>query len=134
MLYEYKLTVPADTEKDDPQTKEMLVAPGILVGVEIFMPPGSVGLCHATIVEGQFQIAPINSDGDIATDGHPVKGEYHYKITLGHNMLTLRGWNEDDTYSHEITCRLNVMKEEELATTGPLKGLVDILKRMLGMK
>ena len=133
MLYEYKLNVPANTSKEDPETKDMLVAPGILTRIEIFMPPGSVGLCHAQVVEGQFQIVPINPEGDVATDGHPVSGQYHYKITLGHNILTLRGWNEDTLYPHEITCRLNVMKEEELPTTGPLDRLSRVLSRMLGM-
>lgn len=133
MLYEYKLDVPANTEKAEPEEKEMLITVGILVKVDIFMPDGSVGLCHAVVKDGQFQIMPINAEGDIATNGILVTGIYHYEIKSGHQILTLKGWNEDDTYSHEITCRLNVMKKEELATTGPLDRLSKALSRMLGL-
>lgn len=133
MLYEYKLDVPADTERADAKEKEMLVTVGILTKVDIFMPEGSVGLCHAVVIDGQFQVMPINQEGNIATNGILVTGQYHYKIKSGHQLLILKGWNEDTLYSHEITCRLNVMKESELATTGPLDRLSRALSRMLGI-
>ena len=133
MLYEYKLDVPANTGADEPEQLDMLVTVGILTRAEIFMPDGSAGLCHAIILDSQFHIMPMNPEGDIATNGILVSGQYHYKIKAGHQILILKGWNEDILYEHKITCRLNVMKEEDLVTMTPLDRLSKILSRMLGL-
>lgn len=133
MFYEYTLTIPAATKKEEPVEVTALVEPGILTYTEVAFPYGCHQLAHVAIFEGDFQIAPRNRESDIAADGYVVPIYPNYPLRRGENVLTLKGWGSLTHYSHEIKVRLTVLPKEEAEPLTPLKDFVKAFKKLMGV-
>lgn len=108
----------------------MSIQTGVITRIEVFMPPGCQGLNHATVSHRLTQLLPFNPDGDAAPDGETVRGDYFWEVKESHPELILRAWNEDDTFKHAATVRVNIMPKQVVAPYLVIKGLVDVLKRV----
>lgn len=109
MFYEYRLTIPANTPSSAPLESSVELDHGRIVGVEIQFPPGCVGLVHGQIRRERHQLWPTNVDGDISGDDARIGWVEDYDLDEEPYVVTLRGWNEDDSFSHTITFRFNVL-------------------------
>lgn len=109
MFYEFRLTIPANTSRAEPAEDVVEVSPGRVVAVEIQFPPGCAALAHVAVLQELHQLWPTNPDGDIAADGASISFQEDHLLDQPPFQLTLRGWNEDDTYPHTITFRFNVL-------------------------
>ncbi|KKL52780.1 hypothetical protein LCGC14_2282060 [marine sediment metagenome] len=131
MFHEYALTIPANTAESAPATMDAPLAPGTVVRVEIQFPRGCVGLVHVQIWRSEHQVWPVNVEGDISGEGVPVAWPEDYDLDDEPYTVTLRGWNDDDTYPHTITFRFALLplsaKEEGRAPAGMLRRIADFL-------
>lgn len=109
MFYEFKLTIPANTTSAAPTEEVVEISPGRVVAVEIQFPRGCFALVHVAILQELHQLWPSNPDGDIAAEWANIHFEEDHLIDQEPYQLTLRGWNEDDTFPHTITFRFNIM-------------------------
>ena len=131
MFFEYSLTIPANTAQAAPAELEMPLSPGTVARVDVQFPRGCVGLVHVQVWREEHQVWPVNLDGDISAEGAVVSWPEDYDLTEKPLALTLRGWNDDDSYPHTVTFRCAIMpleqKEEAKASAGLLRRLVGSL-------
>ena len=125
MLYEYPLTIAANTAEAAAVTMDAPLAPGTVARVDVQFPRGCVGLVHVQIWRSEHQVWPGNVDGNISAEGLVVSWPEDYDLEDEPLTLSLRGWNNDDTYPHTITFRFSVLpldaKQEARESAGLLR-------------
>jgi len=125
VLYEYPLTIDANTPATSPATLEAPLAPGTIVRVDVQFPRGCVGLAHVQIWRMEHQVWPGNLGGSIAAEGMVVSWPEDEDLDDEPFGLEIRGWNDDDTFPHTITCRFALLplgvKAEARASAGLLR-------------
>lgn len=109
MLYEYSLTIAANTPATAPATLAAPLAPGTVARVDVQFPSGCVGLVHVQIWRREHQVWPGNLDGNIAAEGLVVSWPDDYDLDDEPFGLEVRGWNDDDTFPHTITFRFALL-------------------------
>jgi len=113
MFYEQRITIPPNTTETSPTTEVLNVHPGILKRVQVRFPPGCCGLAHLQVKYLDRTIYPANINSDISGDGEPIEFEEDIILNDVPFEFTLVGWNEDDTYSHTIIVRMQILSEEQ---------------------
>lgn len=108
MLYEFDLTIPANTLPSAPLKLDVVLDAGVITGVQVQIPNGCVGLTHARVYDGNHQLWPSNPDNDFKGSGHVLDWRESYPLEREPFSLTLVGWNNDDTYQHTITFRFEL--------------------------
>jgi len=131
--YNFTITVPANTSKDNPVKVEATLTKGVLAGGQIFFPPGCHGLCHVTINDVNGQLYPANAEDNFHGDTFPVELLGRYKLDTAPFKLYIHAWNEDDTYQHTPQVALHVLTEEEMYPFEVLKEFVTLMKRLMGL-
>lgn len=124
MYYDFSFTISANTTKASPHTEKVKLTYGIIHRLEIGFPRGCAGLVHFVILEALHQRWPTNPQGSFNTDGYTIAFNEHLKFTRKPYILTLSGWNLDDTYDHTLEVRIGILPQEVLIpgipTMGPL--------------
>lgn len=131
MLFEYALTIPANTAQADAVELEAPLAPGIVSRVDIQFPRGCVGLVHVQVLKSEHQVWPVNLDGDISAEGLVVSWPEDYELDDDPLAFTLRGWNEDDTFPHTITFRFALLDLAHREASREGMGILRALRRAL---
>jgi hypothetical protein len=131
--YEWTFTVPANTPESDPLEEVLQMDSGVVVGMEIYNPPGSHRYCRCRILEGLSVLWPGNPTGYIATDGTPVPWSEHYVLKSPDYRLTLRAWNISLSQPHDVVVRINVLPAAAAAPFQVITDLVDMVKKLLGV-
>lgn len=109
MLFEYPLTIPANTAEAAPTEDLVALAPGTISRVEVQFPRGCVGLVHVQVWRSEHQVWPTNVDGSIAGENTNIIWPEAYDLDDEPYDLTLRGWSDDDSFPHKITFRFAVL-------------------------
>lgn len=133
MLYSFALTIPANTPATAPEELEVELVPGIIHRVEVQFPFGVLAFAHVQVLRGVHQAWPSNPDADLASEGAIIGWDEHYELPVGETILTLRGWNLDDTWDHTITFRFAVFEETRGGPVGPA-GLLGRIADFLGVR
>lgn len=108
MLYIHRLTIPADTAESAKEQVSFKLPQGMLSKVEIAFPPGPMALAHAQVYHNEHQLFPNNLGESYQWDNYTIVWEGEYLLEEAWNQLSIRGWNEDDTYEHEVTGRFTI--------------------------
>ena len=123
MHYNFNLEIPASTLQS---AKEVLVCPvsyGVLRKVIIYFRGGCADLAHVEIWKNERQIFPTNPGDDYAFDDYAIEFEEFYPILDKPYQLQVKGYNEDDTFSHIVSFLFLVLhplttgKPESVPTT-----------------
>lgn len=114
MFYDYSFTILANTTKKAPEEQEVYLPPGVIHRIEVGFPRGCAGLAHVTMRHGLNQLWPTNADGSFNFDGYTIVINEHYRIKTEPFILTLVGWNLDDTFPHTPEIRFGVLPTEIL--------------------
>ena len=123
MFYEFRITTPANTPSTAPLETLLQLDAGAITAVEVLFPPGCVGLVHLTINDERHQVWPSNADSDLAGDTFPIAWDDAFELVDPPYTLRADTWNEDDSYPHTVTIRLELVpraqwKERQLAGAG----------------
>lgn len=132
--YNYTITVPKSTTKEDPVVTEMKLTKGVIASGEIEFPFGCAGLCHVTINDSRGQLYPSNDGESFHGDGGKVPLVGRHKLDATPYKLYARCWNEDDTYQHKPQIHLAILPEEELKPLSAIEDLIKIFKRLMGLR
>jgi len=108
MRFVYPLTVPANTPATAPTTAEAWLVTGRLFHVEIAIPPGPANLLRVVVKDKLFQIIPVSPDESLGWDDYTHSMSMDYDLPLSPHLLTLVGWNLDDTFEHTAEFRFDV--------------------------
>jgi hypothetical protein len=103
------LTIPANTASGSPATDTITLVSGFLRQVDILFPPGCSALAYIQIFDGATQILPNEASVWFSGDSEKII------CTLDHVLLTpfeltIKGYNDDDTYPHTPILRFYVVK------------------------
>lgn len=103
------LEIPANTVEGTPETDIVTLVKGFLRQVEIIFPPGCSALAFIQIFDGATQILPAEAAVWFSGDSEKIVVSLDYVLT-GTYEITIKGYNDDDTYSHTPICRFYVVK------------------------
>lgn len=133
MYYDFSFTIPANTAKASPHTEAVKLCHGIIHRLEIGFPRGCAGLAHLQIKEALHQRWPTNPQGSFNTDGYTIGFNEHLQFTRRPYILTLSGWNLDDTYGHTLEVRIGILPQEAPISEGPITIAVKKITGRLGL-
>lgn len=130
MLFEYELTVPADTAEASPVTLEALLCAGTVTRVDVQFPAGCAGMVNVAIWRHDHQVWPINLDGAIAGEDAIISWPVSYDLEDEPFAFTIKGWSPGTTYDHLITVRFALLSLEEAQGA---RGLPGLLRRLAAL-
>ena len=108
MLYEFDLTIPANTLEAAPATFDAVMASGIITQVAVQIPFGCRSLVHTVAWRGQHQLWPSNPDGSLKGNDPRLLWSEDYDLSEPPHTITLRGWSPGTNWPHVVTWRFNV--------------------------
>lgn len=121
MIFQYELTVPADTPKATPIKRFCRLTAGTLTKVEIAFPPGPFAMVYVIVKDGLFQLLPLSPDEAFHWDNYIYECETEYEIETFPYELEICGWSPGSSWEHVITFRFFVTpKEGETLTRSDL--------------
>ena len=130
MIYEKRITIPKNTPAYAPALTTIPIHPGVLQQVQVYFPPGCCALAHVVIKYWERQLFPTNPDSDFTGDDTLIEFSEDLEIVDPPYEFVVLGWNEDDTYSHTIIVRMqiiphdrslrNILTRLAIGTTGPI--------------
>lgn len=111
MDYVFEKVIPANTAEANAVTEEQFLPHGIIQRVAIYFPWGCKNLAHVTIWYNEHQVWPTQLDKNYS--GNEVLFEFpeSYELKETWNRITVRGWNEDDTYDHTPIVHITLLVE-----------------------
>lgn len=114
MFFEYDITVPAQTAEASALRQDLDLKWGTVRRIAVQFPRGCYGLVHAQIWSGRHQIAPVNELGNIKAEDDVVEFDTEWDLMEPPYLVTAVVWNDDDSYDHTLTIRIEV--DAKLAT------------------
>jgi len=131
VLFEYPLTVPADTPEADPEPLEVLLCAGTVIRVDVQFPAGCSSMVYVSIWRSDHQVWPNNLDEAIAGDNAVVEWPESYDLDDDPRGFEVRGWSPGTTYPHVITFRFALLSLEEAQGARGLPAILRSLGRLL---
>lgn len=129
MLYDVKVTAPANTPATAPVEELVRVTKGVVTQVQVQIPGGHMGLTGAQVWRGASQVWPSNPDGYFEGDRAFLEWEEDYLIEDEPLELRVLLWNTDTDNEHSVTFRFAMLG---LAEAEERKGLPALLRRLAG--
>ena len=130
MLFEYPLTVTADTKEAAPVTLDCLLSAGTVIGVSVQFPAGCAGMVYVSLWRHDHQVWPVNLDEAISGDNTVVSFPVSYDLDDEPFAFTVRGWSPGTTYDHKVTFRFALLSLEE---TRDIRGLPGLIRRLANL-
>ena len=129
MLFETSITITSGKTKTDPQEEILKIAHGIITKLMVRPRPGHHALAHCVILHHEHQIAPSTENMDISGDELPIDWEEYYESYQPPYELKIKGWNDDDTYSHTFDIFVAILPRKAVLALA----IVDAIKGIFGM-
>jgi len=131
MIYEEDLTIPASTPETSPVETLIEVTAGVIHRIEVQFPPGCFGLAHVVIVHENTQIFPTNPGQSFKGDAWVFSVNEYHVLDEPPFIITVRGWNEDDTYEHTITVRICILPEAVVNVAATLQRIYELWEQVV---
>ncbi len=131
MLFPVKVTVPANTLKTAAQETKVSLPRGVLSRIEFRFPPGPQFLLHLQLLYGSTVFSPFGADYDVAGDDEGVEDHPSLELPSDPTEVTVRGWNDDDSYPHSAIVRIEVVPEDVAKVLGIIPRKLDQLIQSL---
>jgi len=109
MIYAKEITVPSQTPKDDPIEVTFHLEGVAITQFQLLVPPGHAGLTGLAIFYGIEQIAPLPTGEWFVSDNEVITWPEYFPIPQLECDLTIKAYNEDDSYDHSFYLRAVVM-------------------------
>lgn len=123
MYYDFDFTITKQTTEASKVEETIKLAPGIVKEVVIQSSESFAALVHLQIFDRSFQLWPSNPDGAFLLTGEEITFSEEYQLKEHSYELTLKGWNEDDSYNHTPHIRLSVLPAKGPWTSALLEAL-----------
>ena len=131
MQYVKEITFSSGGSKTNQTVATLKCAKGIIHKIEIVFPSGCFGLVHTQIFHASHPIAPTTPGQNYAGDDEIINIPEFHPLGRELNIITIKGWNEDDTYDHTIRFRIYVLPKEVLLPAGATEGILAGLKSLV---
>jgi hypothetical protein len=112
MIYVATINSPAGGSEASLVQADLPCTTGLIYQFDLYFPPGPCGLLHVAIFDGGFPVWPSEPGETFFGDNLTLSFPDRYFIRSPKRMLTVRHWNEDDTYDHQFQLRIGQASEE----------------------
>ena len=106
MLYVKKITVPANTPKENPYRVDVNIYEKYLTRIGVFFPPGPMLLVGVSVWYGETQIFPHREGDWVVGDFQFIQSRVEFEAPEKPCRLRILCYNEDDTYDHTVVVYL----------------------------
>lgn len=113
------------------ESTDIKVASGVIHRVNIVFPSGCAGLVSVSIFDGAHPIAPSTQGQYYRGDDEIVEFNEFIEIKTGPRILTIKGFNEDDTFDHKIQIRLFILPKRFVLPAASTEGILAGLKQLV---
>ena len=127
MFYVFPVTTPANIPEASKQKTILPLAQGKITQVQVHFPSGHIGLTHIGVNRGLHQFLPTNAEAMFSSSGETITIAEDFPLDTAPYQLEAYTWNEDATYPHTITVRV------QLEALPEQRSLVDEIKALLGL-
>lgn len=127
MLYKTDLTIPKKEEVNGTASTSMTLCEGTITRSFILFPSGCAGLAWVQIWLNGHQLIPWERGEWLRGDDHIIRDESRYPVTGPPRLLTIYGYNEDETYPHTVQVGVEVAAPEALFELPPPEELLQEL-------
>jgi hypothetical protein len=126
-MYRFPITTAKSITKAKATRTRLDVITGVIDQVNIAFPPGPQGLLHVAIYRSGALLWPPNDDDGYAFEDYTLAWNPLYRLGDEPLEFTAVTWNEDDTFSHLVVIRFNIVPVE---TYFPERQELGILQRV----
>ena len=131
MLFSKQITVSASTTEVDATSVYIKIRKGVLSRVWITFPAGCAGLVKMRVLHGGHPFIPVNQDNYLRGDNYTFELPIMYEITDHPTILTVKIWNDDDTYDHTVDVLFLVLDKSLVLPVGSTEGILESLKSLV---
>ena len=103
MLFDFDLTIPADTAELAPVVSRTHLIAGTLTQIRVVFPPGPATLVHVVVRDNLFQLMPANPEGSLNFDDEFIVSTMEYDLSESPYDVYLIGWSPGANFDHTIT-------------------------------
>ena len=131
MLFEYDLTIPANTPASAKVRLDMVLARGIIHDVGVDFRAGARHEVNVVINRATHQVFPANPDGYFKGDFWPIRYSTWEPLEESPYQLEAYGWSPGTSFNHVVTIRLNIDLREVLEPPRPELGFLRRLEQLI---
>jgi hypothetical protein len=129
-VYYDRLTIPAGTAKASPVESHLRTAPGRLVLVRLYVPPGPRGEVSLWLLHQRSQVAPVPPSTWDNLDDDVLEFPLDLPLPVNETDLTLVGCSPNANFQHAIDFEVLVDTSGQPAATGIVS---NVAQRILGV-
>jgi hypothetical protein len=133
MFYDFPLSIPANTPSSFPVEDEVKLTYGVITHVEVEFPPGCAGLAYGRILHEGHQVWPTDPASWFRSDGRAIVWNERYELLEVPYTMVIQGYNDDDTFPHELIFRFEVLPPEAVTPPSEAVPLLTRIARFLGV-
>jgi len=123
VFYCWDITIPKDTEEDDPVTQTLKLSKGVITRLDVKFPAGCHGMVGIRITRYEAPLVPLARESWLTGDDETVPTEGYYELFEAPSQLKFVGCSPDTDYPHTISVRVQVLPKEVVG----LKAIFDLL-------
>lgn len=113
MIYVSSIVTSKSVSESPGKLTRVEVSRGLVYRVQIVFPPGPLGLLHCQIYDGSYQFFPATPGESFHSNDEVISFDELYLKENEPLNFTVKTWNNDDTYQHEIQVRIAMASKEE---------------------
>lgn len=127
------LVIPAGTADLTPATVEVVVAPGRVKLVRLYVPPGPQGEVKLWLLHQTRQLLPVPPGVYQWFDDHIIEAAIDYPAPANETLFTLCGSSPTANFSHRVDMEISIETDESQAAPASSAGLLSSLADLLGL-
>ena len=131
MQYTKSVTFSSNGSRTNQTSSTLKCAKGIIHRIDLIFPPGCFGLVNVQLFQAGHPIAPSNEGQVYSADDEIIIIPEFTELPSELNVLTIKGWNEDDTFDHTIRVRIYILPKNVLLPVGATEGILAGLKQLV---
>ena len=131
MLYVAEILFINGKDSDNQTRTNLKCAKGVIHKVEIVFPQGCANLVNVQLYLNEHPILPSTQGQKLKGNDETIIIPEFIELENSNNIITIRGWNEDDIYDHTVLVRIYVLPKTILMNTGIAEGFVTALSSIL---
>ena len=109
MIFEYGLTIPADTTADSPAELEIKIPAGTIINLEVQAFEVAAGQVYTRMISGVHQLYPSDERFWFRMIAEKISTEEEREIRSDMYNCKIQGVNRDPTYEHSVEWRLTLI-------------------------
>jgi len=126
-VIEYPFLLKSGGSSDNPLLQQVKLVRGIVQPLEVIFPPGPAGLVGVRAYQGSHQLVPQRDTSWLSGDGITYPHDTPIDLLSPPYVITLQGYNEDETYDHTIIFRFSIT----VPISDPVLAITELLKDRL---